>query len=192
MKKLLSFSILTVLIALVFSSCSSGWSFTKRKYTKGYYVSKSHKQQQPKEHAVAQNNAGAKTGLTDQHPTLAPVNVSPLPTTTDKEPKSDNLQANATTATRKTEHRKQTSAEKSPVGFPSIELKKPVKTVENAIRQHKLSAGDSEGLSLFWIVILIILILWALGLISGNFGAVVNVLLIVALILLILWLLRIL
>jgi hypothetical protein len=52
-------------------------------------------------------------------------------------------------------------------------------------------APASGDLSLLWIVIIILLILWALGLISGNFGGLVHLLLVIALILLILWLLKI-
>jgi len=52
---------------------------------------------------------------------------------------------------------------------------------------------EHEGLSLFWIVILILLILWAIGLASGGFGigGLINVLLVIALVLLILWLLEV-
>jgi hypothetical protein len=51
---------------------------------------------------------------------------------------------------------------------------------------------DDDGLSLFWIIILVLLILWALGLIGGYGGGLIYILLVVALILLILWLLKIL
>lgn len=55
------------------------------------------------------------------------------------------------------------------------------------------SASDKDGLSLFWVVILVLLILWALGFLTGGFGlgGLINLLLVIALILLILWLLRI-
>jgi len=49
----------------------------------------------------------------------------------------------------------------------------------------------TADLSLLWIVIIILLVLWALGLISGNFGGLIHLLLVIALILLILWLLKI-
>jgi hypothetical protein len=53
--------------------------------------------------------------------------------------------------------------------------------------------SNNAALSLIWIVILVLIILWILGLISGGWGmgAFINVLLVIALILLILWLLRI-
>jgi hypothetical protein len=53
-------------------------------------------------------------------------------------------------------------------------------------------ADDRDGLSLFWVVILVIIILWAIGFFAGwGTGGLINLLLVVALILLILWLLRI-
>ncbi len=50
-----------------------------------------------------------------------------------------------------------------------------------------------EALSLLWIVILVLVILWLLGFITGGFGlgGLIHLLLLIALILLILWLLRI-
>ena len=52
---------------------------------------------------------------------------------------------------------------------------------------------NGDGLSLFWLVILILLIIWAIGLASGGFGlgGLINLLLLVALVLLILWLLHV-
>jgi hypothetical protein len=49
----------------------------------------------------------------------------------------------------------------------------------------------TSDLSLLWIVIIVLIVLWALGLIAGNFGGLIHLLLVIALILLILWLLRI-
>lgn len=56
-----------------------------------------------------------------------------------------------------------------------------------------LAASNDDGLSLFWVIILILLIFWAIGLASGGFGmgGLINVLLVIALILLILWLLQV-
>jgi hypothetical protein len=70
--------------------------------------------------------------------------------------------------------------------------KLPVKTIKKvATRAGAGASGDA--LSLFWIVILILLVLWVAGLIGGGWGLgwVINVLLVIALVLLILWLLRI-
>src|SRR3990167_5281695 len=59
--------------------------------------------------------------------------------------------------------------------------------------QSGSAVHDGDGLSLFGIIILIILILWLVGAISGGWGlgGLIHILLVIALILLILWLLRI-
>jgi len=74
----------------------------------------------------------------------------------------------------------------------------PVMQVKSVLSDRKkvsadVSADERDGLSLFWIVILVILILWAVGFLAGGFGlgGFINLLLLVALILLILWLIRI-
>lgn len=63
-----------------------------------------------------------------------------------------------------------------------------------SVDQQSNSARNSEdGLSLFGIIILILIILWLVAVLSGGWGlgGFINILLIIALILLILWLLRI-
>jgi len=54
-------------------------------------------------------------------------------------------------------------------------------------------ASERDALSLLWIVIVVILILWLIGIIAGGFGlgGLINLLLVIALILLVLWLLRV-
>jgi hypothetical protein len=59
------------------------------------------------------------------------------------------------------------------------------------VNSSLFSPPVTSDLSLLWIVIIILLVLWALGLIAGNFGGLIHLLLVIALILLILWLLRI-
>jgi Flp pilus assembly protein TadB len=72
---------------------------------------------------------------------------------------------------------------------PAAKIKNSLFGVDKA---STCSAND-DGLSIFWVVILILLILWAVGLLAGGFGmgGLINVLLVIALILLILWLLRV-
>jgi hypothetical protein len=55
-------------------------------------------------------------------------------------------------------------------------------------------SSEHAALSLLWIVILVILILWLIGILAGGLGlgVLINLLLVIALVLLILWLLRIL
>ncbi|NNM94984.1 MAG: lmo0937 family membrane protein [Bacteroidia bacterium] len=68
-----------------------------------------------------------------------------------------------------------------------------VSSTLNSITDDGDNHSRGDGLSLFWLIILIILIVWAIGLLAGGFGlgGLINILLVIALILLILWLLRI-
>jgi Family of unknown function (DUF5670) len=80
--------------------------------------------------------------------------------------------------------------------FQKEKIKRTTSFVMNRLtnKANTTSYRDNgNGLSLFWVVILIILILWAIGLAAGGFGlgGLINVLLVIALILLILWLLQI-
>ena len=184
MKNLLTTLTWMLLSTLILSSCSPSWTFSKRRYTKGYYISHSAKANKPEEKTVRpyQQALAAKSAV-PQSP-AAESQHEPL------------LVADAATAPSAHENTQKTNPVKLH-GQPLLPAAKKtiaeqLKPLDNAIKQHQLTAGDDDGLSLFWIVILVILILWALGLISGNFGAIVNVLLVIALILLILWLLRIL
>ncbi len=67
-----------------------------------------------------------------------------------------------------------------------------IKRIVFETKKSNNSSPQRDELSLFWIIILVILILWALGLLAGGFGlgGLINLLLLVALVLFILWLLR--
>ena len=72
-----------------------------------------------------------------------------------------------------------------------LSFKKPIKSIERILNQN-MNAGDDDGLSLFWIVILVLLILFIFGAVDGSLGGLIYILLVVALVLLILWLLKVL
>ena len=193
MKKLFTlYMVLTVIAAIALSSCSSNRSITKRRYTKGYYVShgtnrhSSPKANEHKETTVAK----AETPLM-----VAPKPAETIVSTNDKKPEVVSAEAVTTANDVKTGNNTSNTAVNSHQSTPAhspanLSVQKPFKAVSAAASNKKFVAGDSDGLSLFWIVILVLLILWALGLI-GGFGGFVYLLLVVALILLILWLLRI-
>ena len=69
--------------------------------------------------------------------------------------------------------------------------KAPKATLKNL--KKAMHGSNDEALSLIWIVILVVLLLWLLGFIAGGFGLgpFIHLLLVIALILLILWLLRV-
>jgi hypothetical protein len=64
------------------------------------------------------------------------------------------------------------------------------KTLKSLKKEARGSSDDA--LSLLWIVILVVLLLWLLGVIAGGLGlgGLIHILLVIALILLILWLIR--
>jgi hypothetical protein len=193
MKNIFTTCLLCIIICILYSSCSSDITIVKRHYTKGYYIE------------VA-NHSGtvtrSKTGInTLESKQIPPIN-SLLYTAS---PPADWL------------------LNQNPLGYgngnASIKKKMPVNKTTHlpitVVQVQKLSlndapdfqeeqsliqaseyhggGGERAALSLLWIVILVILILWLLGILSGGFGlgGLINVLLVVALILLILWLLRI-
>lgn len=187
MKKLFTLTIIFILSAIVLSSCGSKMSLTKRRYTKGYHISKTHKPAETKEHQLAKQTSKNVNQTIQLRSEVTKAESS----TISKENKND-VTASAIV---KKENKINTNQNNSALAktLADFSVKKPIKTIDQAIQKHKLSAdSDRDGLSLFWIVILVLLILWALGFISGNFGGIINLLLIVALILLILWLLRVL
>jgi hypothetical protein len=62
---------------------------------------------------------------------------------------------------------------------------------ERMINKPNTTANNDDGLSVLWVVVLVLLILWAVGLWGFGLGGLINVLLVIALILLILWLLQV-
>lgn len=192
MKKLFTLTVIAILTSVFFSSCGSGLSITKRRYTKGYYVNRTPKPAETKETVAAKA----------KNESAVPVAVQVMPEVKKESEKqtiqkqnSESKAVGIAKATPQKETARRTASKMNPIKevFSDFSLKQPFKTIDKAIDSYKLSAdSDDDGLSLFWIIILVLLILWALGFISGNFGGVVHVLLIIALVLLILWLLKVL
>lgn len=187
MKKIATLPTFLFLITVfILSSCSSTF-VTKRRYNKGYYVA--HRATAPavKKHmapvAEQQEALVIKTLPEDRKTEQAVETLSP-----GSKKENANSSASPEIKEKTLAASSGTLKSKQPALFSA---KKHFKTVSPAVTASKLYAGDREGLSLFWIIILIVLILWALGLIA-DIGPLVNILLVIALILLILWLLRVL
>ncbi len=194
MKKIITLNIFCLLIIAFVSSCGTNGSITKRHYTKGYYIAHN-----KGKHKVAKENEDNKIvhQKTNESTVLIPskeivkennsnnsevmnpiTNKSTLMASSSKKP-----------VVNKTHHASKNLLKSAPTFkiFPSKENKR------SFFSKRSMVASSGDGLSLLWIVILVLLILWALGLISGGFGlgGFINILLVIALILLILWLLRI-
>lgn len=193
MKKLITFSAICIVASILLSACGSNMSITKRHYNNGYYVSYSDGKQAvltPKVREVQSKTSESLNSVQDQ---------------TEQNTKSEYSEQSPATgntlvvADNEKLQRKAISHQRTNDALKHLSkiVKNPVAQIKhNLFETKRLSpnAPEREGLSLFWIVILVILILWALGFLAGGFGlgGLINLLLIVALILFILWLLRIL
>jgi len=62
---------------------------------------------------------------------------------------------------------------------------------DRLVNRPNTASSNDEGLSAFWVVVLVLLILWAVGLWGFGIGGLINILLVIALVLLILWLLEV-
>lgn len=194
MKKLITFSAICIVASILLSSCGLNMSITKRHYNNGYYVSYSDGKQAvftPKEKEGQSKTSEALNSVQDQAEQNTKSEYS------EQSPTTDNT---VVVADNEKTQRKAISHQRTKEA-----LKQITKTIKNPVAEIKhgsllampkiiTNAPEREGLSLFWIVILVVLILWALGFLAGGFGlgGLINLLLIVALILFILWLLRVL
>jgi hypothetical protein len=199
MKNLIKFCAALITASVLFSSCESNFSITKRHYNKGYYIdyTKSNKAITSK----ADNNIS-------QNPTMVSVNTGQNVVKQDAVPVNSvqsivEKNAIAVTSIKKALPKvglrpvatqnlpvKTEANESSFLGNNSTRYNSPEKATNITDGDH----GERRALSLLWLVIVIVLILWLIGLLAGGFGlgGFINLLLLVALILLILWLLRIL
>ncbi len=194
MKVKLNYIILTIVTGLLLSSCANKLSLMKRKYTKGYYVSHSHKAGAPKEQAVAflkEKNAISELKLKTSS------EAPELKRTRDNEGRILVLNDNST-KTSLAENKTVLIEKKKYVAltqftFKSLEKIAP-KPLHKKIAMRDPNAGlVAATLSLFWIVLVIILILYLLGIVFDGFGVgnLIHLLAVIFLVLLILWLLKI-
>lgn len=183
MKKPILFLSLIVIVSVIFTSCSS--SLTKRHYRKGYYVEHKHKPTTP----IAK--ISEKT-LNKPEEKPESVVVAPEQSVIAIQPKAQDVPEFTTPKLKRDKfYRLQEKEQTAELNFI------PKKIKENrfsamASKMGPSGATSDDVLSLFWIVLLVILIIYLLGFLFGGYGlgAFVHLLLVVFLILLILWLLR--
>jgi Flp pilus assembly protein TadB len=200
MKKLLQIILITSLVGLMFSSCGSQMSVTKRRYNNGYYVSHTAGKHATKKQiediglkpGKAEKTQAGKTAIAEQKAAV---------------PEQDHLIAES--VIRKAnelgqeQYKKQKAVEERKHEFVyntyADHIDKIVRIsgrpqLKESI-EKKMRSGDPAGdvLSLFWIVLLVILLLYLFGLLFDGFGLgwAIHLLALVFLILLILWLLRV-
>ena len=184
MKKILSILVLCLMLSVLFTACRSNM-FIKRHYNDGYYIAKAERPRSPginsEQHKARPHNYSAKKqSVQTERMEFVPAKTDPYTVVASND---QNVNKRASYKNNRISHVNKMKA---------YSIKMP--TSQKMVVKKPAPVADGDGLSLFWIVILAILILWAIAFIAGGFGLgdVIHVLLIIALVLLILWLLRIL
>jgi hypothetical protein len=183
-----SFGSICLLACVLFSSCNPSFEITKRRYNKGYYIDRSGN----KDIAFITKEKATQVKITT--PTYPPQTlVAEKPKVSHPVPMPTKGGMVMVAKDERQGHKKALAT-----NMDNLPATSSIHTV-SAIPGPQKIADDGDhhseraALSLFWLIIVIVLILWLIGLIAGGFGlgAFINILLIIALILLILWLLRI-
>lgn len=185
MKTTITYMVGCLAILILLGSCNSNNVLLKRHYMKGYYFSHADKKSD-----VAVNTKKSESSVVHHSP------VTSLVAPVVRNDKAASLSASAAIT-------QKVSATNAHQPFKKLLANKPLRKIYslNPVslgKEMKKSAlkplvRDDSGLSLFWVVILILLILWAIGWLTGGFGLgnLIHLLLVAALVLLILWLLHI-
>jgi hypothetical protein len=192
MKKLITISAICIITSILFASCKQNLSVTKRHYNNGYYIAHSKGKQ-------AVQPAKTIQAATPEKPTKVSYSIqntnqqNDLIGITESNSVTFNQVVAKNTAARVKVEVTKTGTSKISHSISSIRpFVTPISNIKAASKKVLVVADDRGGLSLFWIIILVILILWAFGFLGGYiFGGLINLLLLIALILLVLWLLRI-
>jgi len=195
---------LLIVAGIIFCSCATNSvSVTKRRYRDGYYVEygkgRHNRVQAPevKEEphalapAIAKEPSAKATSSPSRTPgkTLAPA-AAAVKEKTCTQGKKD--------AARSAEKLKKDPRPRTDLSNALAPLRVASEDPFSALNRHLATQPapgphSDEALSLIWIIILVVLILWLLGYLGGGWGigGAIHLLLVIALVLLILWLLRI-
>lgn len=187
---------LVLFAGMMLPSC--GVTIVKRQHTGGYYVSTNHRYRVDKGEEVIKKDEDESVASTQSTAVeTEELAAAATPATIDESVNTSGVQAIKQNDVTPSAGSVKTFPTKRTISLSSMTEKVPMmKKMDSRMKKLKSKAnapaGDEE-LSLIWIVILVLLVLWALGLIGGGWGLgwVINVLLVIALVLLILWLLRI-
>ena len=203
MKNLLTIISFTILGSILFS-CNSSLTITKRRVNKGFYIASNnqkfskHVKEEQQKQIVSERPAApaeAANGLTQPAPEERIYVYEPAELTADAASKPE---ANASKEVKKVNVpaknlKNKLAAVKSTKKMIERADFHPKKQIQTMKEKKSTPVDGDDVLSWFWIVILVILILWLIGVLTGGFGmgGLIHLLLVVALILLILWLLGI-
>ncbi len=191
MKNLIKICSSLIIVSILLSSCSQKLGIMKRHYSKGYYVESSNhnvKIQKEKTSPLIEQKVNeserSSTANLKAIPVVLKEDTSTQIATYYSNAKVPSEKISYNNVTEKKQHIKTTHNRNS-----GIQASK----ANNAVfekQQASTNSDDDDGLSLFWILILLIVILWALGY-AFLLTPFIHVLLVVALVLFILWLLHI-
>lgn len=194
MKRILNFSALLMFTLVLLTSCGTQKSFSDRHYNNNYYIGMSKAEKTPKikndklekitpeaeQEFVLASNTEIVTKVSTDTPAEVEVSSEEVlqPATIETADEQKETQSN---------HVNRTNKKSQETPFTLLEK------VEKVKERISPPASSDDALSLLWIVIVIILILWLIGFALGGLGlgGAIHVLLVIALILLILWLLGI-
>ena len=192
MKKNTLFTSIIIVTTVLLSSCGANMSITKRHYNNGYYVSNTKMPSKEKQRGIekwAQTKTNESPNFAHNKSEDNAINIDSaesLIIDNNVMVASNNKIEGSTNSRNIIKHAIKQQAK---ILTHATEQNK-----HTSFRKNKLSDDSDDPLSLLWIVIVAILILWVLGLLTGGFGlgGLFHLLLLIAVILLVLWLLRIL
>jgi hypothetical protein len=207
MKKSYNFLLLFSVAVMLLTSCSEGskLALTKRHYRNGYYVDRGNSK--TTQTVIAENKSinhkevkQSETANSSASSSDVPEQIQTVPADKPASVK-EHASVRPAVAHSHSSVRKTAEAPSTAKSFASQATSK-LKSAPSVVNPffvakkigQKLSApvdGDDGARSLIWLIIVIILILWLLGLLFSFGGDLIHLLLVVALILFILWLLRI-
>jgi hypothetical protein len=193
MKNLLKTITLFIAAGMLLASCRA--SLTKRHYRNGYHFNMAKKAEAPKEKNAETERKTGVTSVSEQITQAAAEEIVFANAGNKNEITQSNINGGNSVKSGQINNYSAVEGETPGSSAISVEKTASVSFTENKIENKRsLRASSDDGLSLLWIVIVVLLILWLIGYLGGGwiFGGFIHLLLVIALILLILWLLRIL
>lgn len=189
MKTLLKIIFLTIIASIMLASCKQ-MSVMKRKYNKGYYVEYTKKKADLKN----ENNTVTKTEKAD---VLKPVAITSLPKETTPGKKEYEPTASIQLPENVPPQPEKVKTFKDHLNIRDnfkLITTNPVKLFNDELSYKMNQDPARDALSLFWVIIVVILIIYLIGLLLDGYGLglAIHILAVIALVLLILWLLRVL
>jgi hypothetical protein len=183
MKKLISSALVLFTLLATLSACVSSSKMKNRHYQQWSEISgKTNKtENQERSTVYIEPNTTLETELLNES-----ISIHEIVTTENDNFNQEESTINQTSTNKKESNFRKNKVTNADYSLSGLKFKKQLKS-----SLFPLPNPVTSDLSMLWIVIIVLIVLWALGLIAGNFGGLIHLLLVIALILLILWLLRI-